>query len=302
MPIIVLVLQAKESKMPRGDIMKVSNLTEGNRKIIEEGGSFAVVEYTKDASVSPQDAVQEFFMSAMNVRRRQLMFKLGPAVTLQAGALQWSVGDVAMSSGVGGAKGLLKGIARTFSTGESLTLPVYSGEGLVVCEPTYKYLLIEDMKKWPGGMVIEDGMFYAHDENCFSKIVTQRHFSAIVAGNETYMNLCISGDGYAVLESNVPREELIAVDLDEGDTLRIDGSFAVCWSNSLEFTVERSSSTLVGSAMSGEGLVNVYRGKGRVLLAPVTRSDSLYDATSDTKANVNQPINFDDIVKFGNKL
>ena len=40
----------------------------------------------------------------------------------------------------------------------------------------------------------------------------------------------------------------------------------------LDFTVERSGKTLVGSAASGEGLVNVYRGTGRVLLAPVDKA------------------------------
>ena len=39
----------------------------------------------------------------------------------------------------------------------------------------------------------------------------------------------------------------------------------------LDFTVERSGKTLVGSAASGEGLVNVYRGTGKVLLAPVEK-------------------------------
>ena len=40
-------------------------------------------------------------------------------------------------------------------------------------------------------------------------------------------------------------------------------------SGSLSFTVERSGKSLIGSAASGEGLVNVYRGTGKVLLAPV---------------------------------
>ena len=34
-------------------------------------------------------------------------------------------------------------------------------------------------------------------------------------------------------------------------------------------SVERSGKSLIGSAVNGEGLVNVYRGSGRVLLAPV---------------------------------
>ena len=55
------------------------------------------------------------------------------------------------------------------------------------------------------------------------------------------------------------------------DVLKVDGNFAIAWSGSLNFTVERSGKSLVGSAASGEGLVNVYRGTGRVLLAPVTK-------------------------------
>lgn len=64
------------------------------------------------------------------------------------------------------------------------------------------------------------------------------------------------------------------------DVLKIDGSFAICWSGSLQFTVERSGKTLVGSAASGEGLVNVYRGTGRVMLAPLTPSQSMFAATN----------------------
>lgn len=50
---------------------------------------------------------------------------------------------------------------------------------------------------------------------------------------------------------------------------KIDGNFAIAWSNTLNFTVERTTKTLIGSAASGEGLVNVYRGTGRILVAPV---------------------------------
>ena len=54
--------------------------------------------------------------------------------------------------------------------------------------------------------------------------------------------------------------------------IRIDGNMAIAWSNTLDFTVERTTSTLIGSAASGEGLVNVYRGTGRVLIAPVANN------------------------------
>ena len=44
----------------------------------------------------------------------------------------------------------------------------------------------------------------------------------------------------------------------------MDGNFAICWSGSLSFTVERSGKSLIGSAASGEGLVNVYRWRGHI--------------------------------------
>ena len=70
------------------------------------------------------------------------------------------------------------------------------------------------------------------------------------------------------LESPTPRDELIEFELDN-DVLRIDGNMAVAWSNSLNFSVEKSTKSLLGSAVSGEGFVNVYRGTGKVLMAPV---------------------------------
>ena len=46
---------------------------------------------------------------------------------------------------------------------------------------------------------------------------------------------------------------------------------AIACSVSLNYKEERSGKSLIGSAASGEGLVNVYRGTGKVLLAPVAK-------------------------------
>ena len=94
--------------------------------------------------------------------------------------------------------------------------------------------------------------------------------SSAVLGNEGLFNLGIQGTGWLCLESAVPKEELIEITLDN-DVLKVDGNNVIAWSGSLSFTVERSGKTLVGSAASGEGLVNVYRGTGKVLMAPVVK-------------------------------
>ena len=91
----------------------------------------------------------------------------------------------------------------------------------------------------------------------------------------------IKKDGYAVLNSKCPREELYEIILDN-DCIKIDGNNAVCWSDSLEFTVERSGKSLIGSAASGEGLVNVYRGSGKILLAPTAANYNISPAASSS--------------------
>ena len=86
------------------------------------------------------------------------------------------------------------------------------------------------------------------------------------------------GTGVVALESNVPLEETIVVDL-QNDEIKIDGNNAMAWSESLQLTVERTTKTLVGSAASGEGLVNVYRGTGCIMICPTARTRSLAAST-----------------------
>ena len=53
--------------------MRIENLQNENRKYAKSIGNFHVLEYVQDASVSPMNAMNEYFMSKMNVRRRQVV-------------------------------------------------------------------------------------------------------------------------------------------------------------------------------------------------------------------------------------
>lgn len=268
--------------------MKILNLQNDNRKFVKSINNFHVLEYIQDASVSPMNAQTEYFMSKMNVRRRQVVIDIDKehSAIIQAGAMQWMSGSVQATSGVKGVGDFLGKALKGVVTKETAVKPEYVGEGCLVLEPTYKYILLVDVAKWgEEGMTIEDGMFLASDGNVKKKIVTRKNVSSAVLGGEGFFNLSLYGNGVVALESNVPEDELIEVVL-ENDELKIDGNLAVCWSSNLDFTVERTTKTLVGSAVSGEGLVNVYRGTGRVLMCPVAPTSSLYEAmnTFDAKA------------------
>lgn len=264
--------------------VKITNFTNGERKIVEKLGNFSVLEHFRDQSVAPGNAINQYFMGQMGVHRRQLVVDMDGSNTLvtQAGAMQWLFGNINATTGVKGVGDLFGKMVKGAVTKESAIKPEYEGAGRIVLEPTYKYILLQDVSEWGrGGMVIEDGMFLACDGSVEHKIAARSNFSSAVAGNEGLFNLCLRGLGIAALESNVPASELITVDLDN-DVLKLDGSFAVCWSGTLQFTVERSSKSLLGSAVNGEGLVNVYRGTGRVLVSPTTPStSSLFRTTHD---------------------
>ncbi len=238
-------------------------------KIIDSMGAFTVIEYQRDLSVTPGSAQLAYYCNAMNVRKRQVVCDVSKSnLTVQAGAMQWSVGNVNATTGIKGVGDLFGKALRGSVTGESAIKPEYTGDGTLVLEPTYKHILLIDTADWGGSIVLDDGLFLACDANLTHKAVMRSNLSSAVAGNEGLFNLGISGRGVLCLESACPKEELIEIVL-QNDVLKVDGNMAIAWSGSLEFTVERSGKTLIGSAASGEGLVNVYRGTGKVLLAPV---------------------------------
>jgi len=238
-------------------------------EFLDQKGAFTVIEYLKDLSVLHENAQLVWFGSKMNVRKRQLICDLHQtAVLLQADIMQSMMGNVETETGVSGVGELLGKTVQGRVTGESAIKLRYSGEGLVVSEPTYKHIILLDTADWNDSVVLEDGLFLACDAALCCKTVSRSNFSSAAAGGEGLFNLNVSGKGILCLESPCPAEEIVEITLTD-DVLKADGSMAIAWSGSLDFSVERSGKTLTGSAASGEGLVNVYRGTGKVWLAPV---------------------------------
>ena len=265
-------------------MIKMNNvLDNGNILQKEKLGCFTVVEHKSDRSVTPGTAMKEYFMGKMGLAKRQLLCELnGNAVKLQAGAMQWISGPVESMTGISGAGELAKNWLKSVVTKESAVKPIYKGNGYVMLEPSYNYILLEDVSSWgEKGIVLTDGMFLACDADIQEKVVMRTNLSSVFGGKGLF-NLSLVGKGVCALESFVPREELFEFIL-ENDVLKIDGNMAVCWSGTLDFTVERSSKSLLGSMVNGEGLVNVYRGTGKILMAP-TLPGTLDEGSNSPKA------------------
>lgn len=265
--------------------MDIRNLTNEDRKITKQMGCFSILEYVRDLSVSPYNATAQYFMSQMGVRRRQAIVNLeNSSIIMQAGALQWLTGNIHVETDVKGVGDFLGKMVKGAVTKESAIKPKYTGTGTIALEPTYKYLILCNVDSWgQSGVTIEDGMFLAADNKVEVGVTSRKSISSAVLGNEGLFNVNLKGSGFAVLESNVPEEELIEINL-ENEELKIDGRQAVCWSTSLDFTVERTTKTLIGSMATNEGFLNVYRGTGKVLMSPVAPTNSLIASTNSVSA------------------
>lgn len=238
-------------------------------RVLEEKKAYSVIEYVRDLSVSPMNAQMVYFANEMNIRKRQLVIEMNQSkVVTQAGSMQWLVGDIKATTGIKGVGDFLGKALKSTVTKESAIKPEYVGTGTLVLEPTYKHIILVNLEDFDNSLVLEDGLFLACDGHLQHKIVSRSNFSSAMLGNEGLFNLNIRGSGIVCLESTVPMEELIIIEL-QNDELKIDGSMAIAWTEGLSFTVERSGKSLIGSAASGEGLVNVYRGSGKVIMAPV---------------------------------
>ena len=249
---------------------KINNFLDNDDiRIIDELENIKIIEYVKDLSVNPYTCITQYYASVMNVRKRQAVIELDKSeFTVSAGAMQWMLGSIQTNSDIKGVGDFLGKAIKGSVTKEGAVKPKYSGTGVLVLEPTYNHLIIEDLANWGNGMVIDDGMFLGCESKVRYDVIMRSNLSSAVLGNQGLFSLRLSGSGLAILESPVPRGELIEIEL-VNDEIKIDGNFAIAWSDTLEFTVEKSGKSLIGSAVSSEGFVNVYRGTGKILLAPV---------------------------------
>ena len=153
------------------------------------------------------------------------------------------------------------GLGAALFSGESFRRPIYSGTGNLVLEPSYGEYTIFDVgnQEW----LINYGRYYASELSVVLGIRKNNIGAGILSGHGLYQTT-VSGQGKVILESDGPLEKIEL----NNEKLVVDGNFAIIWSASLEFKVEKATKGLLASALSGEGLVNTYSGTGVVYLCP----------------------------------
>ena len=213
-------------------------------------------------------AMALYFSQSQEMLLRQARVTLdNGSCQLQAGLLQFSRGRIQIETDTKGVGGFLKGAIKGAVTGESAVKPIYSGTGQIYLEPTFGQLVI--LKLDNETVTVADGMFYAVESGVKVTTASAGSVSAGLFGGQGFFMSSLTGSGWVVLSLPVPEHEIIRYTLNgPDDELKVDGAFGLLRRGDISYTAERSTKTLIGSFVSGEGLLQTYRGTGEVWVAP----------------------------------
>lgn len=217
-------------------------------------------------NAAPVHAQQIHYMQRIGMRYHQVRIglKQETSVRLEAGALHFLRGPIELDADLGHLGKLFRRGLGALATGETVVKPVYTGTGEIFLEPSFRHFILVELAGDP--LICDDGMFVACDAGVEVKAQVNKVSSGLFGG-DGWVQPKLEGTGCVVLSSPVPFEELVRVRL-ESDVLKVDGPFALARVGDIEFSVEKSTRSLLGSAASGEGLLQVFRGTGEVWLNP----------------------------------
>ncbi|MGN0329225.1 MAG: AIM24 family protein [Lachnospira sp.] len=234
-----------------------------NRRLVSQKGNISIFEYNREMVSDPDKAESVYYASQTETRKRQASFGVDQynSVIGRAGALQWSAGQIQIASNYSEISEYAKQMLGDADAARSAAKHLYQGNGLIMFDATCNNLIIEDVGMW-NGMVINDKSFYACNATVGVSTIARKGVDSRVM--EGVFDTCLVGSGLVVIQSQYPREELIEVMLNN-DELKVDGDYVVARSQSLSYTVERATN----APEDADRFVNVYRGVGKVLLAPL---------------------------------
>jgi uncharacterized protein (AIM24 family) len=228
---------------------------------------FQILEYENlDGAVDVQTAFGLSMIRQIGIKLKQIRIILDDSsIKLEPGSLSYMKGDIDVKNKSGGLLGFGKKMISSKLIGETAFKPIYSGTGEIFLEPSFGHFALIELED--DEIIVSNDMFYACEEGIDVNAAMQKNVSSAFLGNEGLYQTRIEGNGIVALKVPVPESEIFKCIL-INDTLKLDGDFAILRTGNIEFSVEKSSKSIVGTVLSGEGMVNVYRGTGEVWLMP----------------------------------
>jgi uncharacterized protein (AIM24 family) len=182
----------------------------------------------------------------------------GEAIRAEAGALSYMRGDVSMVAPIPSPMSLI----RASLSSEAAVRPTFTGTGEVYLEASlggyYAFEIHE--KPW----ILERGAYWASETSVELSLYREKALTSFWLGNGFVdFQTRVAGRGRVVLNAAGPVEEI-----DLGDEeIAVEGALVIARSSRVAFSVRRPSRGWVSSWLSGEKLLRVYRGPGRILMS-----------------------------------
>jgi uncharacterized protein (AIM24 family) len=179
-------------------------------------------------------------------------------IRAEAGALAYMRGEIAMKAPVPG----LRAFMRASMSHESAVRPTYSGTGTVVLQASLGGFHAFEIQEKP--WILERGAYWASEANVELSLHREKIWTSFWLGEGLIdYQTKVSGHGKVVLNAGGPVEEIELGD----EELAVEGGLVIARSSRVQFSVRRPSQGLVSSWLSGEQLLRVYRGPGRILMS-----------------------------------
>lgn len=198
------------------------------------------------------------------------------SVRTESGAARYWRGNIEMKSQMPSVAGMIK----SAMTGNKVFRPVYTGTGKLMLAPRFHEFLSVSLNK--ERYVLEKGAYWASDMGIEVDLQVNSLSAGMFSG-EGFIQTAVQGTGTVIACAPGPVE---IFDL-RNERLVLDGAFAVARSSALKYTVQQSTRSVFGMMTSGQGLVQVLEGTGRVYLSPVpNHSVALEQVVIDSIMNV----------------
>ncbi len=180
------------------------------------------------------------------------------SVRTESAAARYWRGNITMTNPMPSVGGMLKSAI----TGNKIFRPVFTGTGVIQLAPRFHEFVEIDLKG--NKVVLEKGAYWASDMGVEVDAFVNNLSAGLFSG-EGFIQTAVSGTGVVIACSPGPIE---VVDL-KNEKLVLDGAYAVARSSGLSYSVQKSTRSIFGTVSSGEGLVQVIEGTGRVYLSSI---------------------------------
>lgn len=192
----------------------------------------------------------------------EFQLEKGESVRIEPGCMVYKDGSINLQGKVNG--GLFSAIGKVFLGGESFFTSVATAKdaGRVTVAPkgfgNIKVLNVSSGNHW----YLNDGSFLACNSSVdYTSTRQKRILNSILGGTGGFFILKSKGEGELLVNGF---GDLIEIDLDGSQPFQIDNGHVVCWQESLDYKMEIASGLF--GFRSGEGLLNTFRGKGKVII------------------------------------